>query len=678
MSNYSTAVTVANEIVKAVDFTYAHDQAIDNIVITMKSILANESLDLVIGGKVIPYEFGGMNVSIEPVFAHCGNTGIDVVETELRQPVSIEISDQNQDRIDIIQVRGAEELYDVQYRKFRDPNTGIETTQEIATKKRIMLEIAVKKGVNGSVTAPAADIGYVKLAEIVVLAGEVAITADNVKNITGRYAGAINFGWTNENTRTFNPGYLTDIIGKFLIDHTDTGTHKSNVINAAMIKFGNESNDVNGGIIPIGLSLEIMGQNYTAMSALAQVMMALAAAINLAYPYANNILSKYMLIAATPGAASTANIDVVTGGTKSIDGITCPVGQMVFLKNQTDPKQNGLWEVQTGQWNRYTGYTGSVCFTNKFILIKTGTVNAGKVFYLESDDYVVGTDPLIFRESMFSPKNLAGKALIRDHDGGIDDPVNPKDVTNMRWVKDYISNQYFHVGKMIEQYPDEPSPVEKGWPGSWAIWSARAVLYGLSTSAPPASVDYYSLVDTSIAAGSTPVVNYHKAGDDFRLYKFISRTSAYTVPAELDPLKWTYLAPEVIVERTKCGNALTQTDRKIGQTVASGTYAGRYVTEVIVPGGKFAGVEGGFRPTFISGGAQQDTIRDIWGNYASPADGFPVDGAFTVGTTGTQNYSSALASVIVGKIGFSAARVVKTGPQVQPVHFSTRIWRRTS
>jgi hypothetical protein len=418
MSNFSTAVTVANEIVKAVDFTYAHDQTIQNVSVVLQNILADASFDLVIGGTVVPYVSGGMNVTIDPLYAHCRYSGIDVLETELQQPISIEPADATHDRIDVIQIRGIEESYDYQNRKFRDPQSGTETVQEIATKKRIKLDVVVKKGTNGSVVAPVADTGYVKLAEIVVLAGAVSITMDNIKNITGRYARAVNSGWTNENTRTFNPGYLTDIIGKFLVDHTEAGAHKANVIKAAMIKFGNESGDVNGGVMPVGLSLEITGQNFTALSALAQVMAALAAAVNLAYPYANNILAKYILIAMEPVAASTENVDVVTGGVMNIDGIFCSIGQMVFLKDQTDPKQNGFWEVQSGAWNRYNGFTSEnpAAFDNKFIHVKNGMINGGKVFFMEQESDI-GTDNLVFQESIFSPLDLSGKVLIRDING---------------------------------------------------------------------------------------------------------------------------------------------------------------------------------------------------------------------------------------------------------------------
>jgi hypothetical protein len=179
------------------------------------------------------------------------------------------------------------------------------------------------------------------------------------------------------------------------------------------------------------------------------------------------------------------------------------------------------------------------------------------------------------------------------------------------------------VGDFIEQFPSARSPVEKCLEGTWIKWSDKAILYGVSASAPPASEDYYSKVNTTIAAGATPVVCYHQTGGDWRLYQFKSQTAAYTVPAELDPVKWTYLAPDFIdirdafqklsIRDSDTGEITVTADLSIGTQITQGMYAGKYITEVIVPGGKFFGVEGGFRPTFISGGVQGDRIRNIKG-----------------------------------------------------------------
>jgi hypothetical protein len=132
-----------------------------------------------------------------------------------------------------------------------------------------------------------------------------------------------------------------------------------------------------------------------------------------------SILSKYQYIADEPVAASTGNIDVVTGGTQTIDGIACAIGNLVFLKDQTNPVENGYWEVQSGAWNRYAGYKAenADCFTYKFIAMNKGAANAGRVFFLDTDMYTIGEDNLNFKESIFSYWQRPGKAVIRDKNG---------------------------------------------------------------------------------------------------------------------------------------------------------------------------------------------------------------------------------------------------------------------
>jgi hypothetical protein len=246
-----------------------------------------------------------------------------------------------------------------------------------------------------------------------------------------------------------------------------------------------------------------------------------------------------------------------------------------------------------------------------------------------------------------------------------------------------IKNFVFPVGKMIRQYPDERTPVEAGLPGEWEVWSGRSILYGVSASSPPSSADYYSLAGTTIAAGATPVVCYHKAGDDYRLYQFISQTAAYTVPVELDPVKWAYIQPGIIDGRQKCGNALADDDYEIGDQISTGSYQGKYITEIIVPGGKFWGVEGGFRPTFVSGGVQESRIKNIEGKLRAghAAANFPLvamSGAF-YDTQVSPCYASGTSSADVNcVVGFDPSRVVPTGSDNAPTNLSVRIWRRTA
>jgi hypothetical protein len=131
------------------------------------------------------------------------------------------------------------------------------------------------------------------------------------------------------------------------------------------------------------------------------------------------IMAKFGYIPDTPVAASTEDVDVESGGLVTMDGIELVVGQLVFLKDQEDKKQNGFWQVQTGAWNRFPGYTpaDTDCFTYKFIFIKTGIENIGKVFFLDKDVYALGIDDLEFRESIFSPYDQPAKILLRDQEG---------------------------------------------------------------------------------------------------------------------------------------------------------------------------------------------------------------------------------------------------------------------
>jgi hypothetical protein len=244
-----------------------------------------------------------------------------------------------------------------------------------------------------------------------------------------------------------------------------------------------------------------------------------------------------------------------------------------------------------------------------------------------------------------------------------------------------MSDFYFPVGKMITQYPDEPSPIEAGLPGVWEIWSDRSILYGVSADPPPDFVDYYTLAGNSIPAGNTPVVCYHQKGGSWKLYQFIAQTAAYTVPPEIEPVKWACLPPDVIDERGKCGNALTDDDYEIGNTITSGAHAGMYITGIIVPGGGFWSIEGGFRPTFISGGVQEDQIRDIKGTLNSLI-------AYVMAeTTGALSWENSFSSPIIfsganpqrgAVVTLDASRVVNTGPDFSPGNLSTRLWRRVS
>lgn len=437
MENFKTPMAMENEIFKATDFNFGYDSVIFNVAMAMKLILSGSKVDYVIGGSVTPYSSGGLNVSIAPLYALCNSTGVCVVEGDITEPVSFEEADSELDRIDIIEVCGTEVGYDSQLRKFIDPLSGVETTQTINTKKKIALSVTVKKGLNGSEVAPEVDSGYIKLAEVRIPAGTNDITNDMIRNIDAKKSGASNSGWTANKSATFNPGYITEVFQTFLTDHNEDGSHKNAVIDAEDINFGTETKQVKGTVIPTGQSMNIHEESYTSSKSITDLILALASNVNSLYGYSNDVLSRFSWIADVPVAASTGSVDIATGGEKTIDGVSCKIGQIVFLKNQENAIENGLYKVQAGAWSRHTGYTaGTNAFAHKFIFVPAGTQNKGKIFFINVDTAIVGTHELNFRESVLSPYALGNSLVTRDSAGRAQfaTPVSANDAANKEYV----------------------------------------------------------------------------------------------------------------------------------------------------------------------------------------------------------------------------------------------------
>jgi hypothetical protein len=224
--------------------------------------------------------------------------------------------------------------------------------------------------------------------------------------------------------------------------------------------------------------------------------------------------------------------------------------------------------------------------------------------------------------------------------------------------------------KYIQAYND-PTPIERGLPDSWAVWNHRTERYDLFSAALPAFVDYYSLAGANIAADATPVVCYHLSVDDWRLYQFKAQTAAYAVPAELDPILWNAVEPDQRVDRRITRQSWLEDDLEIGDQIQSGDYAGMYVGEIIVPGGKYSSVEGGFRSAFTSGGTGEDAIRNITGymDYFLGLMGCSRIQLTAHATPGARLWADAR---------FNAARVVPTAADNRVKTIAECIWRRVA
>lgn len=135
--------------------------------------------------------------------------------------------------------------------------------------------------------------------------------------------------------------------------------------------------------------------------------------------YINELLSRFEISDVSIQAVSTANVDLKRAQT--IDGIALSAGNYVLLKDQTDKTENGLWEVQTGSWNRISTLNSADTYRYKFFITSNGTANKGRLFYYPGKlpSYTSGTTELYFNEAGISLSKIANKIAIRDSDGKI-------------------------------------------------------------------------------------------------------------------------------------------------------------------------------------------------------------------------------------------------------------------
>jgi hypothetical protein len=164
------------------------------------------------------------------------------------------------------------------------------------------------------------------------------------------------------------------------------------------------------------------------------------------------------------------------------------------------------------------------------------------------------------------------------------------------------------------------------------------------------------------------------------------------VPDELDPIKWEALEPDQRVDRRIIQQSWLEDDLEIGDQIQSGDYAGMYAGEIIVPGGKYPSVEGGFRPAFASGGTAQDRIRPMYGgiilhrttNTAAENGvigwGTGVFEPFIFGGDIWNEISVTTGGALIPAVAFNLAlsKQIPVGSDNAPRTVSTRIWRRVA
>lgn len=95
------------------------------------------------------------------------------------------------------------------------------------------------------------------------------------------------------------------------------------------------------------------------------------------------------------GVKTAYNSNVTLFGEQVIDGLSCVVGDIILVMNQTTATENGIYVVQTGAWTRHSDYDTANKINNTLIGAYLGT-NRGKVFKASTKTYTEGTTVLTF------------------------------------------------------------------------------------------------------------------------------------------------------------------------------------------------------------------------------------------------------------------------------------------
>ena len=256
MANLITSNVQDNEIVKAIDFNNGFDATINNIFNFAKTIFENTQ-DFVVGGKLTPVA-SSWNVNVAPLFGACHSTGVPFCDTEINLNVSVNPGDTSGgDKYGILEVQGDYETFNNQQRAFLDPDTETETYQYVDTQKRLSVKFHAAFSDSGVVIAPSKTTGWVKLAEIYAPQGANSLDDCTIYNVSADVVGDANIGWSNDQTATYDVGYISDVNARFRQQHNENGSHKAAVIGASNIKIGIGTDNVNGAVLPVGSSITV-------------------------------------------------------------------------------------------------------------------------------------------------------------------------------------------------------------------------------------------------------------------------------------------------------------------------------------------------------------------------------------------------------------------------------------
>ena len=95
--------------------------------------------------------------------------------------------------------------------------------------------------------------------------------------------------------------------------------------------------------------------------------------------------------------ATTANVNLAVGGLLTVDGVALAAGDRVLVRNQSNPRQNGLYVADAGPWVRASDAdTVPELVAGSYVFVSEGATTGQKGYVLADDAVQVGNTPLTF------------------------------------------------------------------------------------------------------------------------------------------------------------------------------------------------------------------------------------------------------------------------------------------
>jgi len=189
-------------------------------------------------------------------------------------------------------------------------------------------------------------------------------------------------------------------------------------------------------------------------------------------------------------AATTANVDLTTGGLLEIDGVQLVADDRVLVKSQSTSSQNGIYLAKAGAWVRADDYNSSNEIQGgDFTFVTGGTLYNSTGWVQVNAVTTVGTDPIEFDQFSGAGEYTAGTGLtLTGTSFAIDDTYTA--------TKSYVDGEITTLDTAAQGYADDAETNAN----SYTDGRETAITTAYENYADTAEADAKAYTDTEISA----------------------------------------------------------------------------------------------------------------------------------------------------------------------------------